>query len=172
MLKVINLFGSSGTGKSTTRADTFQLMKRAQMSVEEITEFAKDLIWEEAPKSTFEDQAYLTGVQNHRQWRLRGKVEWAITDSPLLLGLIYAKPDYFGDTYRPFVRALFNSYQNYNFFLRRIKPFVQVGRNENEAESDAIAVCIKHMLVRLQVPFTELDADADAPEKILKSITQ
>ena len=41
-LKVINLYGGPGTGKSTTAAALFALIKREGYNVELVTEFAID----------------------------------------------------------------------------------------------------------------------------------
>lgn len=170
-MKVINLFGSSGTGKSTTAAGLFFLMKTAGMSVELVTEYAKQMVWDER-KRMFSDQLYLTAKQNHKQNMLRGKVDWVITDSPLLLGAIYASHDYVTQhpSYMTFLHEIFTTYDNVNFFLRRVKPFNPVGRNENQQESDSIAAKIRGCLVFEGIPFTELAADEEAPKNILNLI--
>jgi predicted ATPase len=59
-LKVINLYGGPGTGKSTTAAALFALMKREGYNVELVTEFAKDLVWTERNKE-LGDQIYIFG---------------------------------------------------------------------------------------------------------------
>lgn len=169
MLKVINLFGSSGTGKSTTAAGLFFLMKQAGMSVELVSEYAKQMVWDER-KRMFSNQIYLTAKQNHKQDMLRDKVEYCITDSPLLLGAIYAPKDYF-PSYRPLLREVFDSYHNLNFFLRRVKPFNPVGRNETEFQSDAISVRIRNYLSDARVSFIEMEADKEAPRKILERVS-
>ena len=43
----VNLFGGPGIGKSTTAAGVFNLLKLHGIETELITEFAKDLVWEE-----------------------------------------------------------------------------------------------------------------------------
>jgi len=45
-MKVINLFGGPGCGKSTAAAGLFHLMKSNHMSVELVNEFAKEIVWE------------------------------------------------------------------------------------------------------------------------------
>ena len=47
-LTVINFFGGPGCGKSTTAAELFAKMKKANYKVELVHEVAKDFIWEEA----------------------------------------------------------------------------------------------------------------------------
>jgi tRNA uridine 5-carbamoylmethylation protein Kti12 len=154
-MKVINLFGSPGTGKSTTAAGLFFLMKTAGLSVELISEYAKQMVWDERSRM-FQDQIYLTAKQNHKQDMLRGKVDYCITDSPLLLGLHYAAPDYY-PSYRVLLKEIWNSYENINFFLTRVKPYVAVGRNQNEEESNRISLGIVDMLNHYRVDLVKLD---------------
>lgn len=167
-MKVINLFGSPGTGKSTTAAGLFFLMKTAQYNVELITEYPKELVWQERHK-TFHDQYYLSAKQNHRQEVLRGKVDYVITDSPLLLSLIYVPKDYYKQ-FKPIIREIFDSYENINIFLKRLKPYNPLGRNQNEEESNEVAIQIKEMLSVEQIPHIELEANNDAPKRIFEAL--
>ena len=95
---VINLFGGPGLGKSTIASGLFYRMKVAGFQVESVTEYAKDVVWDQAP-TKFSDQLYITAKQNRKLWRLQDQVEWIVSDSPLLLGLHYAPPDYFPQFY-------------------------------------------------------------------------
>ena len=58
------------------------------VNTELVTEFAKDLTWEER-KDALKNQLYVSGNQAFRLSRLNGKVDVVITDSPLPLGLFY-----------------------------------------------------------------------------------
>ena len=167
-LVVINVLGAPGTGKSTIASGLFHEMKMKHYSVELVTEYAKDLVWEKRHK-TLVDQLYITAKQNHRIQRLVGEVEFVITDSPILLGLMYAPNGYY-TKFHPLVWEVFNSYANINVFLNRVKPYVEKGRNQTEAESDAVSLEIEDMLTDNNIKFTKFDADEKAIGKIIKEV--
>lgn len=168
----INLFGGPGTGKSTTAAGLFSLMKSDGYKVELTQEFAKDLVYEESFK-ILQDQFFVTANQNHKAFKLYGKVDYVIHDSPLLLGLAYSR--YIGklkDAYEQFVVELFRSYKGTNVFLVRdtdAHPFQQYGRNQDLDESITIDNEIKDLLVKHSIPFIEVPV-ASAISTIYKEV--
>jgi nicotinamide riboside kinase len=166
-MKVINLLGGPGTGKSTTCAGLFSIMKLEGYSVEMVPEFAKDLTWSER-KLCLKDQFYVTANQNYAFERLRGKVDYVVTDTSLLLGLIYDQGRY--RNFKPFLKEVYNSYDNINFFLRRKKKYDPTGRNQTEDEAKNLDLLILRMLSAENIPFVEINADLDAPETIFNII--
>lgn len=164
-MKVINLFGGPGTGKSTTAADLFALMKWNNKSVELINEYAKEITWEQRYK-IFEDQLYITAKQNRKLHRIKDQVDWAITDSPLLLSMVYSTPDYLPKTFRSMIYELYDTYDNINIFLQREKPYHQVGRNQNEEEARELDVRIKELLEEGGYNYHVIPANVDARQTI------
>ena len=169
MTVVINLFAGPGSGKSTTAADLFAHMKWQNINVELVDEYAKQLSWEKRA-TTLEDQLYVMSAQNRKLTRLKGQVDYIITDSPLIMCLPYCKPHYYPETFPKLVWDVWNSYDNVNIFLNRVKPFSAVGRHHSEEESKELDKTIKLMLYENNVPFTSIDGDADAKDKIVESI--
>ena len=129
---VVNLFGGPGSGKSTTRAGLFYLMKLAGMKVEEAPEWIKHKVYEEDPYP-FKDQLYTLAKQNKQVRELDGKVDWCITDSPILLSLIYGKGK--TETFKNLVHETYDSYDNINIFIERVKPYAPYGRHQTENEA-------------------------------------
>lgn len=164
--KIINLFGGPGCGKSTSAAGLFYKMKNSGLSVELINEYAKDLTWEER-HGTLACQPYVFGKQLWKIQRLIGQVDYVITDSPLLLSVIYntSYPESFNLT----VKSIFSSFDNLNFLLRRKKKYVEVGRNQTEKEAIAIDGKIENLLLREIGTYTPVGGwDLDPADEICK----
>jgi len=92
-MKLINLWGGPGTGKSTTAAGLFSLMKLKGYDVELVPEYAKDLTWE-GHHNKLADQNYVFAKQHRRIARLvEHDLDYVITDSPLLFTIYYMPED-------------------------------------------------------------------------------
>lgn len=132
---VVNLFAGPGSGKSTTCAGVFAKLKLAGVNCEMALEYAKDKVWEESNK-VLDDQIYVFGKQLHRIFRLKDKVDVVITDSPILLSIIYDKTrnKYFSDL----VLNQFNNFDNRNYFIERTTVYNPKGRLQTEDEAKEI----------------------------------
>lgn len=153
--KVINLIGAPGAGKSTLSSRLFSDMKMNDIDVEMVSEYAKELVWEER-KETFKDELYLFAKQNHRMFRLNGKVKYIITDRPLILSQFYNTM--YGDKSEAFKNIVLhevNKFDNVYIFLNRNKKYNATGRNETEEQSDEFSLKIKNMLIDLNIDFVE-----------------
>lgn len=169
-MRVVNLFAGPGAGKSTTAAGLFHLMKLEGMSVELVTEYAKEMTWEKR-HNILTDQLYILAKQHRRVSRLRGEVDYVVTDSPFLVGILYRREDY-SETLDRLVVELWNRYENVNFFLERVKEYVPVGRNQSEDEARRIDVTTKELLARLQVPYQSVVGDAQAASRIFARVKE
>lgn len=167
---VINLFGSPGTGKSTTASQLFYLMKTAGYDVELVSEFAKDLVWE-SRVATMKNQIYIFGKQHHRLHRLKGQVKYIVTDCPLLLSEFYNR-EYNGGSpvFYALVKEEIEKHNNLNIFLNRKKDYVAKGRTQNEQESDAIAVKLRELLDETGYEYHTFDAFPNVGELIFDLI--
>lgn len=135
-LTIVNFFGGPGCGKSTTAAFLFGHMKVGNYKVELIHEVAKDYVWEDW-SHIFGEQDWIFAHQHRLTRRLIGHdIDYAVVDSSILLSLFYM-PDDFPQSFKPFVRDVFDSYNNINIFLDRnpTLPYVQAGRNEDERQA-------------------------------------
>jgi hypothetical protein len=164
---VINLYGGPGTGKSTTCAHLFSMLKYRHTNCEMALEFAKDKVWEESYK-VLENQIYIFGKQLHRLHRLNGKVDCIITDSPLLFSLIYDKSK--SEPFKQLVLEQYNRFQNLNFFLKRHKPYQTEGRLQDEKAAKDLDQQISMMLLNNSIPHLTVDAIEDSVEDMFEHI--
>jgi hypothetical protein len=108
--------------------------------------------------------------QQNKLWRLQGEgVDFAITDSPILLNLAYVEDNYY-TSYKPFVKEVFDSFNNHNFFMERVKPYMKYGRNQTEDEARHLDAKVANLLTLSSVPFQSIKADKEAPETIFNMI--
>lgn len=151
-LKVINLWTGPGAGKSTLAAGLFNLMKTKGHRVELVTEFAKDLTYGK-DFGSLQNQLLILAQQDHRVRRLEGQVEWAITDSPLPLGIAYMTSEY-AEWLTPATWAAFHRYRNYNVhLLRGDRPYHTYGRNQSREE----AVTLDNVIANLYEEANDYD---------------
>jgi len=165
---VVNLFSGPGTGKSTTMAHVFAELKWKGVDCEMITEYAKDKVWE-GSEHVLENQYYVSGKQYFKLKRIQGKVDAVITDSPILLGLVYGtkEPEEFGDL----IHKYHHQFNNLNIFLNRTKPYNPNGRVQKNIEEARIKDNeIKDMLNQRYVKFIEIDASRDNILEIVEII--
>lgn len=150
--KVINLIGGPGVGKSTLAAMLFAELKKRGAECELVLEYAKEKLWEES-KRTLDNQLYIFAKQNYRQWRLKGKVEYIITDSPLLLSIIYDKEH--DSKFRELVKSVHDKYDNLNYFISRHTEYKENGRLQTYDEAVKIDGMLKKMLDDEGVKYVE-----------------
>jgi hypothetical protein len=167
-LKIINLWAGPGAGKSTTAAGLFNLMKSLGMSVEYVTEVAKDLTYQRDAKA-LENQLFILANQDMRLRRLVGEVEWVITDSPLPLCLAYITGEY-EEWLEEAIEGAYYRYTNFDVLVRRVKPYHTYGRNQTEAEARALDLKISDLFHDFSEDSTDLwlevDGDLHAPRLI------
>ena len=152
-LAVVNFFGGPGCGKSTLAAELFAGMKKKNFNVELIHEAAKDFKWEDWDH-IFGEQDYIFAHQHRLIRRLtRHDIDYAVVDSSILLSLFYMPSD-FPRSFRPFVREVFDSYDNINIVLDRNPdiPYVQTGRNESEQQAIEIDQKVRQYFNDTDIP--------------------
>lgn len=141
---VINIFGSPCSGKSTTAAGVFYLMKRMGYNVEMSLEYVKDSVYD-GNKYPFTDQVYVFAQMLKKLRQYDGKVDYVVTDAPLLMNHIYGKDE--TCEFHRLVDAEWRRYKNISFLLRRGNIFyIADGRVHNDQEADKIQNEIESML--------------------------
>jgi hypothetical protein len=97
-------------------------------------------------------------------------VDVIVTDSPLPLTIIYNTNPALGEKFNEVVLSIFNTYRNYNYYINRVKPYNPKGRNQTEAESDALGEPIKNLLVMGGIEYKTVDGDDEGYQSIINEI--
>lgn len=149
---VINLFGGPGVGKSTLCSMIFSTLKVKGIDCEMALEYAKDIVWEESFKK-LSNQIYVFGKQQNRIWRLNGKVDVIITDSPLLNSIIY------DDTKNPHLYNLiiseFNKLNTLNYYITRTLKYEENGRVQTYEQAIEKDNFYKRILLENNIKYKE-----------------
>lgn len=173
MTKVINLYGGPGTGKSTIAAGLFFLMKSNDISCEMAREYAKDVVWEKR-FSVLEDQLYLLAKQTKRIRDLVGQVDYVITDSPILLSVVYAREYRQPVSIEDVACDMYAQFNNIDIFLNRRpeKEYVSKGRLQRQERALRIHEDIRYVFQNYcnSLKSWEVLADYNAPEFIFKEV--
>jgi len=167
MTIVVNLFGGPGTGKSTTAADLFAQLKFDDVNCEMALEYAKDKVWENSLE-VLTNQIYMFGKQHQRIKRLIDKVDVVICDSPLMNCIIYDHTNSL--ELKMLILKEHISFNNVNVMLKRVKPYQEAGRLQNEVDAKLIDDSIAQMLDENQVSHYFIPADRDAASKIADKV--
>lgn len=169
-MKVINLFGAPGSGKSTTMLGLTYQMKMLGLSVENTPEYFKDLILEGTDKGEFGGQLAVLAEQNRRLARLVGKNDFAVTDCPLPLIDFYTPKDYV-DYFHEFSKSLYNKYDNAaNYFIVRAHTFENEKRVHDEATSDKLSKEIYDFLNENNIKVKVFESSEDLVTVILADL--
>ena len=153
-MKIINLFGGPGAGKTTLAYYLAYRFKQAGFRAELVGEAAREILYDRNPPATggtaaqlLDNQLMITGQQAERIKRLeRHGIEIAIADSPLFMGLLYVNDT---DMRRSLWQAI-NTFQNamptpINVFCRRTAGQYD---KESRAQSETEAILIDNRILK------------------------
>ena len=169
---IVNLLGAPSSGKSMLMAETFALLKCRNVDCELVTEFAKELVWDERYKD-MKDEIYIFAEQNHRLFRVCGQVDVIVTDRPLILTILYNnRYGEGGEALNNLVLQEFNKHQNYNVLLNRVHKYNPIGRVQTEEEANEIAISLKNFLDENNIQYDEFDGIRENAEKIVEEIVK
>lgn len=165
----INLFGGPGAGKSTICASVFYKLKVMGIETEMALEYAKDVVWEESYKK-LDNQIYIFGKQHYRIWRLNGKVQVVITDSPLLNSIIYDK------TNNPILKELviheFRNLNTLNYYITRDVDYNPNGRMQTVDQALDVDRSYLDLLNEYKIPYIDIPKGDDGVGIIIKQILE
>lgn len=157
---VINAFAGPGAGKITSCLEIAEKLKKQGFVTEYVQEYAKELVYDNhltMLDGHYEHQFAILNEQMKRINRLYGKVDFIVTDSPILLNNTYLNEDKNTKVYSAYtdcVNKLYGLYNNFNYFVERdTSAFEKEGRIHNLEQSIAIDNELKNMLHDNQIVF-------------------
>lgn len=174
---VVNLLGGPSSGKSKLTGYLFALLKFQNINCEQVPEYAKDVVWDlslpnvkeqnkEIIRHMLSNQIDIFGNQHKRLYRLLGKVDVVITDSPLIMQLAYSN-DVILDN---LIHKEFNKMNNLNIFLNRVAPYNPAGRTQTKEEAQGLDPIIKDILIQHNIPFHTFDGSREGGEQIFELV--
>ena len=172
--KVINMLGGSGVGKSTLAAGLYYKMKLAHKNVELVREYVKLLAWQGIKPGQY-DQVNIFGEQCKLEHSLYGKVEYIITDSPIILAPIY-EHFYHGDSMTEEAAIKFlsksksNGVEHINLVLNRGKDYDTQGRFQTLEEAKQVDSMVKNFLHKYNMNFFEIHGPEEERVKAIMEI--
>lgn len=157
---VINAFAGPGAGKTTSCLEIAEKLKKQGFVTEYVQEYAKELVYDNdltMLDGHYEHQFAILNEQMKRINRLYGKVDFIVTDSPILLNNTYLNENKNTEVYSAYsdsVNKLYGLYNNFNYFVERdTSAFEKEGRIHNLEQSIAIDNELKNMLHDNKIDF-------------------
>ena len=180
MTKVINLYGGPGTGKSTSAALLFSLLKNNNYNSELVQEYVKQWAWEERHPVKY-DQFYFFGKQSRKEYSLFKNVDIIVTDSPISLcgyyTKVYGTPEqtvlfnHMAKTYYNMVKD--DGVDYVHIWLNRVKAYNPKGRFQTEDEAKAIDKDMKEYLTKdLGLTLLEFDGSNEGVNNLFSLIAK
>ncbi len=179
MTHYINFLGAPGAGKSLMCALTYVELKKKHMSVEIVSEYAKQLVY-------MKDYEMLNNqwIVSYNQYKMlksmENVVDFVCCDSPLLLGLFYN--EYHSQNVcdvsktKEMILSKITELEkdnnsSYIFIERNTNlPFEKHGRIHGEQEANIIEVKMKEMFDTLGVKYMSVKSDVNNIDDITNHI--
>ena len=138
----INLYGGPSCGKSTLSTLLFAELKLRTLNTELVREFAKELVYQDYDMHNLReaDRIFILAEQMRRESILHGKVDYLITDSPVMIAAYYYNKRPAIDLAKELMKNLDHSGAEFHFYILRDEDahFEQYGRAHSEDESRKI----------------------------------
>jgi nicotinamide riboside kinase len=173
--KVINFVGAPSVGKTTMSALIFAELKHMHKTTELVQEYAKTLVWQERYDEL--DNQYQVSMEQYKMLKaVDGKVEYAVMDSPLFVGMFYNR------TYETnvcnvekteeMILSKMAEFHNIYIYLERNEefPYEEQGRVHNEEQSRKIEKQMVEMLEEQMISYLRVKSSKKSIPIIMEYI--
>lgn len=168
---VVNLYAGPCVGKSLMSADIFARLKRAGVMAENPPEVAK-IRAQRGDHAFLEDQLAVFAENQHQlSMAARSGAEVAVSDSPLMLSLVYAPRPYL-DCFPVLVQEVDARYESLNYVIRRDHRhgYSMVGRVHTEAEAKSVDTDICRMLDAYGREYRFIDSSEASADAVVRDV--
>lgn len=164
--KVINIIGGPACDKSLFSAAIILHLHLRHMTVEQIPDHAKSLVWQKDYEA-LKNQYHIAQQQFRMLDLLDGQVQYLVTDCSLPQLLYYNEhyPENICDVAKTRLQILewYRQHDNINLLVERAdRNYVHTGRFQDEAGAREVDRELRHTLDKEHIPHTIVRADIDA----------
>ena len=170
--------GGPGIGKSGIAAGITYEFKKNHITCDNPYEFPKMLAWDENHLA-IQDQLYVLANQHRGIVKSYGKVDYIVTDSPILLSLTYRNyydgtnypSNLYGESFDKLVLDVFNKYDNINILLERIEGTHNNNeRYQNLEESKELDRIIEKCLIDNNIRYHNVKVGDNTVDDIIELV--
>ena len=175
----VNLWGLPGTNKREVAAQLYGRLSRLGVSTALVHEYAKELGWagelarvDDKGEIVEVDQLVISAEQFRRENLVHGRVSVAVTDAPVLAGVLYAQEDD-EELLRSLLRRRTSGWRNLDVLLQHEIPesYESMGRIQSRADSLAMGPRLQSLIERERPGFVRMHADV-AVQAIAEMVAQ
>lgn len=159
-MKKINLYGSPSSGKTTLASQIFAEMKSKHHNIAYVQEYSKDLVYQGVDMRFLpeNERLLILAEQFRRENILKDKVDYIVTDSPMLLTAYYhqdpsKKEDW---SYAKDIVLRHLDKDEIHLWLEPVENFEVEGRSHNEDESLKISEELFDYLLSTGIKLTSI----------------
>jgi len=174
--KVVNLISGPGAGKTTTAALLFVELKIRGKVTEWASEYAKNYVWLER-WDILNNQHIISYKQYELLKSMENRVEFIITDGPLVVGLYYNRFNEANlsniEKTEELILKYQNEFDNVNIFLTRgTFPYEASGRDRglNYTEAKNVDKEMQNILDELKIPYKKFKSGKEQLSEMIDYI--
>jgi nicotinamide riboside kinase len=171
-MKVINIFGGPGVGKTVQG-----LLLTAHLKIEGfnaclVPEYARELVYQNEIELLQNNQEHIFNEQSRRVDMRYGNVDIAVCECPILLNIAYNK--IYGSTKPEFDTKVLEShnnpnYTNFNYILHRETEYKNEGRYQDEDGAKNVDLTVIDVIKELNIPHKFMGLD-NFVDNVIKDI--
>lgn len=175
----INLWGLPGTNKREVAGQLYGRLSGLGVSTALVHDYTKELGWagelarlDEDGELVEMDQFIISAEQFRREELVHGRIRVAVTEAPVLAGVLYAQEDD-EELLRALLRRRTSGWRNLDVLLEREIPlsYESMGRIQSREEALAMYPRLMGLIEQERPGFLRLSAD-DAVEAITALVMQ